>query len=94
MNMCKKTKGILKFFVLCGVVIAAAMAVIAVINKCKSKHSSCCDDADDCGCGSDDGCCDGSCDECELCDLDDDADDEVESVESAPEAKDEESENK
>ena len=92
--MCKKTKGILKFFVLCGIAIAAAAAVFAVINKCRSKHSPCCDDADDCDCGSGDGCCDGGCDECELCDLDDDADEEVESVEAAPQSEDAEAENK
>lgn len=88
--MNKKTKGILKFFVLCGIVFAAAAAVIAVINKCRNKLPCCDDNADDCD--SEGGCCDGGCDECELCDIDDDADEEVESVEAAPENKEAQSE--
>ena len=81
--MCKKTKGILKFFVICGVVIAAAAALIAIINKCKNKLP-CRDDADGDDSDTEGGCCDSGCDECDLCDLDEDAGEEIEKVESAP----------
>ncbi|MBR2473418.1 MAG: hypothetical protein IKB51_00110 [Clostridia bacterium] len=60
--MSKKSKGILKFIIACGVVISAVCAVFAVLYRMHSKLK-----AVDEGEQEDDGACDGECEGCTLC---------------------------
>lgn len=64
MCMSKKAKGVIKFFIACGVVISAVAAVFAVLYRMCTKLRST-EAADDEM--SEDGCCTGECDSCDMC---------------------------
>ena len=77
-NMCKKSKGIIKFFIACGIVISAVAAVFAVLYRMQSKLKAAeTEEQDD----EDEGLCNGSCSECGLCGDDEETEDEAEEVE-------------
>lgn len=82
--MSKKAKGVIKFFVACGVVISAVAAVFAVLYRmrAKLKNNEAADDEI-----IEDGCCTGECDSCDMCGGDDsdeqgEAEDDVEASET------------
>ena len=74
--MSKKSKGILKFIIACGVVISAVAAVFAVLYRMHNKLKAVDESEND----TDDGVCDGSCEGCTLCE--DPAEEDAESDEA------------
>ena len=61
--MSKKAKGIIKFFVACGIVVSAVAAVFTILYRMRAKLK----DADETVDDADEGCCDGSCESCDMC---------------------------
>lgn len=60
--MSKKAKGIIKFFVACGVVVSAVLAVVAILYRMRAKLNQA-----DVVEGDEEGLCDGSCEGCTMC---------------------------
>ena len=60
--MCKKSKGIIKFIIACGVVVSAVCAVFAVLYRMHSKLKAA--DENECAEGE---VCNGECEGCNIC---------------------------